>query len=397
VLFRILWMALAGLAATEPAPGAPAPATTAPKARVILMGAQSAEAEEGPLSQAIRAQLVDVDIELVDTPAPDPGENVAARIQAATVLIEKLDALGAWWVEIRPDELLLYLVDRHGAALARRIERDPRGEGAELEALAVIVRASTQALLEGRTIGMQRVPAAPEPAPERGEPPTAVPEPEPTMRVDRRPHAPTRLPHPHGGLSVAYAGTSFAAEPDWGARWQSGLTLWTRWHPRAGPVFVGAGYTFYQELVDVVEPSTPSLGFDALFAIRRHPARAFVGHRLARAAISLDSEIAVVVDATTVRGTPQRSLEDFENRVDIGTMVGLEPRLRLHVRVHDLVTPFVALGAEIMVKNVRYDVTWMQGDEIAEQRTYLRPHPVRPTLAAGLSFWLPSDVHTVDR
>jgi hypothetical protein len=238
---------------------------------------------------------------------------------------------------------------------------DASAPAAAVEAVAVIVKASTQALLAGNLDSLEAEELAPPPPA-----PPLVAEPAPTPPpAAPSPPPPPREPEGRGGLRLAlgYAGCTFADEHTW----QSGLSLTASWIARSG-LYGGLGYAWYAATV----PDDP-VGIE----VRRHPVTALFGKRLWKGALAVDLELGLVVDVLT-RHTTDTPGGYRASGDSTRVVAALAPRLRTELTVVAPVALFLDLGLGYVLNNFEYIAT-------DPERVVLSPHRLRAELGAGVA------------
>jgi hypothetical protein len=336
-----------------------------PPARTVVFVAPPSEELERSLRDALTAQLSGGPAALVfehfaQSPAPLVREMAEARTLASAHA-----ATGVFWVDAQPDgDWLLYLSTPDGErTLVRRVEVEAGGASAAVEAVALIARQSTEALVSGGTIGMQSVAAPPQPAP-------SAPEPEPEPPPSRAPaRQPRRLPSFAG---VSFSGAYAGEYPVDTLGWQSGLTAAARYTFKNG-IYLTAGYTFFRSAeVDV----TP-----LVLRITRNPFYIEGGYSFGhgrwvpsvggRAIVEVLSRHTVSTSGT-LAGTPDTTRDT----------VFLSPRVRVDYGISPGLAAYGAVGVDFGLNRFSF-VNNAGGSD----RVLLEPNIVRPSIELGLSFW----------
>jgi hypothetical protein len=368
---------------------------------------------------AARAQLVDMNVRLEVERGTDVAD-VRERMDRIAIAPRKGErTLAAVWLDLRqPGDILVFIAD--GGArrvLVRRVRLAAGAEGAAFEEMAVIVRSTVGALMEGRAIGMEgaaptAAPAGTTPKPaanaSTSPPPLATPAEEatPGARGDAVPvPAPASAlpdsvstsnaarpvgpaveartsppatggeralrntappPHPHVEalrLGVAYVGGSLAA----GAGWQNGATL---------SVGYAAPFGAYGSLSYDVYPTASLVASGVELELARHPATLAVGYErlLFATRVRLAGELGVMADAI------QRSAvaaAGFVPTPDATHLVwALGPRAR--VAVHLVAPVWLAVGAGLDVVLTKCDYV------VSPAVPVLDLDAIRPRLELGL-------------
>jgi hypothetical protein len=320
------------------------------------------------LRDALTAQLSGGPVTLVFEHFTDGTAALAHRMSEARALAESHHARGVFWIDTQADgDWLLYLAEPGGdRTLVRRIEVEANGDDAAVEAVAVITRQSSEALLSGGTIGMEEVRRDTHPAAST-EPPTSSREPEPSPPPT--PHASRSHPSFRGlSLSTAYAG-DFPADA---IGWNSGLALSAAYHLTFG-LYFAAGYTFIRDSELEISP--------ILLRITRNPFAAEVGYSFGHGpvVVSLGGRFIIellgrhaVSTSGSFSGTPDSTR----------TTVYLSPRARIDIGLSPALAVYGALGADFGLNRFSF-VSHVDGGD----RVLLEPNVVRPAAELGLSFW----------
>jgi hypothetical protein len=272
------------------------------------------------------------------------------------------DAVGVFWLDARDEaQLLLYLIDRSGdRVLVRTVPKDPESPAATYEAVGVVARSITEALLGGATIGMKEL---------------DVPEPEPTPAAAPPPDVPkpdqTPAPWHRLNVTLGYRGSSFADQ----LVWQSGIGAELSARPRRA-FELGLGYTFF----------VPAYAEHPLiiFSVQRHTPSAFAGLHAAvgrRAAIDLRGVATLdVVRQRVIEVAPELDGKPNSSRV----LFSLGAETRLWVYAWRSFGFFAGIGLDIVTNPFAYVVV-QEGRDVA-----LETHRVRGVASAGLGygFWL---------
>ncbi len=215
----------------------------------------AAEVEPEDASEDTAAAVRAPDVFVVVQPDTDPGliealdtaqaqlsgqglslarvERRADQTAAATAraLLAEHSARGAFWLDIQPAEIRVFLLASDGAAYVRRVPVDAEGAEAGREAVWLIVESGSLALASGAEVAMEAAPVEDlEPAPPEAEP-QAPPRPAPTPTVEpvvepaprhsspRDAIPPGRRGVPPIQIGVDYIGEGLAST----VPWQSGL------------------------------------------------------------------------------------------------------------------------------------------------------------------------------
>lgn len=319
------------------------------------------------LRDALTAQLSGGPVALVFEHFAAGAAPLGRRMSEARALAEAHHARGVFWIDTQADgDWLLYLAEPGGErTLVRRVEVEANGTDAAVEAVAVITRQSSEALLSGGTIGMAEVPRETRAA--SVAPPTPPPEPE--TPPPPAPRVPKSYPTFRGlSLSTAYAG-DFPTEV---IGWNSGLALSAAYHVPFG-LYVAAGYTFIRDSQIEASP--------ILLRITRNPFYGEVGYSFGHGPVifSLGGRILIellgrhaVSTSGSFSGTPDSTR----------ATVYLSPRARIDFGLSPALALYGALGADFGLNRFSF-VSRVDGGD----RVLLEPNVVRPAVELGLSFW----------
>jgi len=333
--------------------------------RTIVFVSPAAPDIEASLRDALTAQLSGVSVNLVFESFATHDAPLRAQVSEARSLAAAHLAVAVFWLDVQASsdkDWLIYLAEPTGSrVLVRRVPLRAEDTAAAVEAVAVITRESTEALLAGQTIGMEpiadvsRSSSSPVTQVPPG-PPPAVP---PAQRVDRR----------NGlNLSMAYYGDAYAHQV-W---WQSGIALAGAYHFESG-LLLGLGVVVFND----VSVSTP----DVAFRVTRVPIRAAVGYRTnwrrfaagfeLRGGVELTSRHDVTTDTTLT-----------ESRDSTRAVLLLSPRLRVEYRLTSVLSVYLAAGGDIGLNQFSY-VSRTDGRDLVE----LDPLKIRPSGELGVAFW----------
>jgi hypothetical protein len=176
--------------------------------RVVFVVPELDEDADAQLRDALLAQFTLVNAELSFAPPRSIGRTQAERLSALAAVAARADALATFYLDVESSgRWLLHVFD---ASRERLVLRPLDGSGAQrasaIEAVAVMTRESTRALIEGQPLPepSQPVPAAPaepEPAPAPAPPPPSTRPPPASRSTWLRPR-----------LSLGYVATTFGDE-----------------------------------------------------------------------------------------------------------------------------------------------------------------------------------------
>jgi len=320
---------------------------------------------EAPLRDALTAQLSGVVVELVVEHFATEPDSLRESVDESHSLAAAHQAIGVFWLDVRAkDEWLVFLAVPAGRrVLMRRVPLGPDGSVAAMEAVAVITRESTAALLAGQTIGMTEVVVPGEP-----EKPVAV-VPAPTPKPVPAPAKPRVWTPLHGfSFSTSYYADTYATE--------SGLSSGAGFSPAwrfANGFRVGASFVSFQP----EEANVQGLAF----LVRRYPIGIEAGYSYAREKWVFGFALRGIVELTTrhvlAALPPAAPTADSQRAV-----VFLSPRLRFDYRVGEAMSVFLAAGADFALNGFSF-VNRVDGVD----RPVFEPLRVRPAGEVGVAFW----------
>jgi hypothetical protein len=286
----------------------------------------------------------------VQAPSTSPS---TSPVEAAKRASREHRAIAAFWLDVRsPTEWFLYALDpRAERIVVRPLKTAAASREAAVETIAVIVRATTEALLHG-----QPLTAAAAGDSEAMEIPTSF---DVTMAAPGSSHL---------RLAVGYVGTTFArALP-----WQSGLMLRGDWLWPSGP-YVGLGYTF-----------VPAATFDIApvrFTLDRYPFSAHAGLRFAQGIFTFSGELGLEVESRT-RRTLSAADEFDADPARRKTIYNLCPKLESELTVAPWFRIFAGVGLDLVLGNFAYTT---KITDTQETRIILDPYGLRLSLHAGIA------------
>jgi hypothetical protein len=364
----------------QPAPDESTPATpqtspVAPRSAVFLLPETDPETQ-ARLRDALLAQFALVDARLVLEPAPAIGQGSQGSADRMGVMRERAAAYGAlaaFSIDEHSDgRWFMYLLDvERERLLVRPLDASAERRGAAIEAVALMTREATRALLEGAPI--------PEP------PPEAEPPPEPAAV---RPAAPPSAPQPppehksglppihrehHAGLRLwlGYAGSDFAKN----VALRHAGTVGGGWFGLA-PWYAALSV----ELAPPLEVDDP-----VAFQVFRVPIRAHLGHRYQQGSVVFDLELAVTAELLR-RSADQNQPAGVEIDSTSATdwLVGVGPRARVELLVWKWAGVAAELGFDALtnVNEFSYLAETPDGDQ-----KLLQPLPVRPIWVLAMAFY----------
>jgi len=357
----------------QPAPNAVffAPQTLSPELRSAL---------EDALSAQLSLLRATVHYETARAAPSGPVE----RLRLAKDTAREHSAVVVFWLEPKPDgPWLLYAVDAQAHHLITRVivTRD-HGAQADIEALALIVRATTAAFLDSASDSQMpetsETPVFAEPLvfdePERAESADLVFDTDIQSAAPRKARIPKRGARDAAGLrmSLGLLGADFAPQTsplhalELRAAW---------WFPR-GP-YVGVGYTAGRALrFDVA---------DARFELERHPMSVHAGLRTTAGPLTLAAELGAELELRHPKTLTLRS--DYTLAPDRNQLVyNLVPRLEAALALTRRIATYVAASTDIAVGG---NIPYMLIDTATAQSRYMvEPSAIRLTLHVGIGIML---------
>jgi hypothetical protein len=278
----------------------------------------------------------------------DPTERVRSARRAAA----RYGAIATFWLDAPPNQAWkLYAADADiTRVVVRRLESGQASIEANIEAVALIVRATTDALLHGE----------PMPAEEISEESKAL-APWPVEQLDSGSHA--------ARLSAAYTGTTFAKEQ----RWQHGVSLRAAWIWPSGP-YVGLGFTLFERMQFDIAP--------VRFEVDRYPISLHAGLRFKVWPMTFTGELGFELEIRNRRTiSVDRSLDP--SNPDRTTVLNICPKLESELAVFSWLALFGGVGLDFVVGNFPYKILHQ---ETGKTSTSLEPYLIRFSVHVGLAF-----------
>jgi hypothetical protein len=337
---------------------------------VFLMPTDPTQEPEG-LRDALLAQFALLDAELRFEPADDNAA-LDSQLQHAHDVAERQRAPAVFWLTSeRAERWLVHMMDvDHDRVVVRAVDVSGEARSAAVEAVAVIARESTRAVLD-RAPGTEAATAT-ETATEAATEATTEAGTETATEAGSAsaPTPPASGREPLRGplrLALAYEGLDFATR----SSFRHGLSLGGSvridgpWY--AGGAIVLAGTIEKRQL--------------PAFEVSRFPLRAFGGFRHQQGRLCLDAELGLGVEVLSrhTTGSDQPAVTSSGDSTRLLSL--LSPRGRVEFRVVPRVGVHAGLGFEILLNNFSYV------SENPERVTRLRPHRVRVVLETGVAFY----------
>jgi hypothetical protein len=285
-------------------------------------------------------------------PATREG-NPTERVRSARRAAARYGAVATFWLDAPPSQAwVLYAADAGiTRVVVRRLDSGQASVEANIEAVALIVRATTDALLHGE----------PMPAEEISEEGKAL-APWPVEQLDRGSHA--------ARISAAYTGTTFAKE----RRWQHGLSLRAAWIWPSGP-YVGLGFTIFERMNFDIPP--------ARFEVDRYPISLHAGLRFRVAPMTFTGELGVELEIRN-----RRTLSGMDRSISVTNpeqtmVINICPKLETELSLFSWLALFGGVGLDFVVGNFPYSVL---EQETGEKSVILEPYLIRLSVHVGLAF-----------
>lgn len=314
------------------------------QARVVFVLPELDAEADAQLRDALLAQFSLVEAEL-SFAAPRPmGRTQLERLSALHAQAERAGALAAFFLDVEPSgRWLLHVFD---ARRERLVLRPLDGSGAQrpaaIEAVAVMTRESTRALLEGQPVPLPPEPLPPEPA-AAAAPPPAAPPPAPKPITPAPAAAERSWLRPR--LSLGYVATTFGDES--ALRHGAALSLGQRLSDR---VRVALGIEL-----------TPVLGYAASppFEVQSVPVRGGLAGRMAESgALVLELEGVATVEwllrhsLVPAPAGAASAVDANPDAVDIVIAAGL--RAHGELRLGGVWALWIALGSDVLLNPFTY-------------------------------------------
>jgi hypothetical protein len=325
-----------------------------------------ADAEDQALRDALSAQFALIDADLVFETETRAGEgSLSRRFSQAHELAASRSAIAVFWLDMPADgRWLLHMMDAQDErVIVRAVDASGERRPAAIEAVAVMTRSSTRALIEDEPAPAP--PPAPTPAP---------PVPAPAAAVTEQPAAAssaTHAPPPDWlRLFVGYTGDHFAPSV-----WQHGIAL-------------GGGFLGFPPLTAslglTLMPTIDVISDAVTFSIRRLPFNARAGYRLRIGILSLDGEVAFLVEWLHRNRGEQRPTTGLDVTLRgerDAFLFALGPRVRAELRLATAVGLYAGAGLDILLNDFAYVSRGVGARDV------LRPDSVRPVADLGISFY----------
>lgn len=344
-----------GTAPVETPADEPAALPPSPLPRVVLVVDDDDAGTK--LAAAIGAHLHG-DVDLIVLGRDVAGLDLADLDRLARAQARRRGAVAVFWVRPEDDAHAVYLArPAHRELWVRRVTLDPEAPSAGLEAMGVIVRAATSAVLDDDPVGME---VTTPPSSRQTDPPETTPA-DPPAPVSSGPS------RGRARLAVGYVGTTYAP----GIPWLGGVEFAAAWVWPVG-VHVGLDAAIHPR----VELDVP----EGRVEITRHPWAGRVGYDYRWKQLWLGADLGVVFDYPVRRATTRTpGLDADPDRGRLAT--GLAAGLRLGVVALWRLELFVLPRAEVWLWQTRYGVT----DQDGTTRIVIDPRRFRASLVLGVA------------
>jgi hypothetical protein len=328
------------------------PHTAAPRTSVVFFAPQQLSPEvRSALEDALSTQLsllrATVYYAGPATRVGDPNERVKSARRAAA----RYGAIATFWLDAPDNQAWELFAADAGITrvVTRRLASGVASVEANIEAVALIVRATTDALLHGEPIPAEDVS-------EEGIAFTPWP-------VEQLAHGSSAV-----RISAAYMGTTFAKEKSW----QNGLSLRAAWIWPSGP-YVGLGFT-------MVERTQFDLS-RVRFEVQRYPISLHAGLRFSVSRLTFIGELGVELEIRNRRTLSTRNLD--VSSPEQSTVVNICPKLETELELFSWLAIFGGVGLDFVVGNFPYNILYM---ETGERMVALEPYLIRLSAHLGLAF-----------
>jgi hypothetical protein len=331
---------------------------------VVMMLSQDQRKDSVAVADAVKAQLSDLEVALVIREVESFPGSLADQIAGAGVIAREERVIAVFWYDLSTeDQVYLFLAGRGGKrVLVRKLEESKdRGRA---EGLAIIVRSSAIAMMQGGEIGitvaeaLEKNAASPKKPDEMG--------PRDKLQKPQALGPEAGLEDERLSIGIAYAYNARHTKHPALNGLGLGMDLRLVWKLR-----LTAGFYFFQPI--------HGKGDLASATIRRHPIHLGLGLEVDLGGFRLSGFAATVVDFVEqeVSGlSPGMSEGSDMNDVVFGVLAMLGAIAPLTPRLD----VFLLLGALTVFNERRYDVK-LGG----ETETLIDSWPVQPSMLAGIS------------
>lgn len=334
--------------------------------RVMIL--TDADPKTAPLPVSLRAQLVDLPVELIVEQVEAVPESLPAqRALASTVATDAGVDLVVWFQLDQSDRLYLFISEQgRERTLVRELPADGRSAAGRAASAALIVRGVVAALVEGGHLGVvpqfteavdeeaEPEPKAPVETPSEVEPSEPEPEPEEEPRFA-----------PRFQIAAAYQAEGYSPQIPVSHAVVVGLDTWFGKNLRLDLRFRGTM---------PLRVSTDEIELD----VQRYPiALGLRGAARLRGNVDLGGGVVGIVEPMVRRATPLQTGVTVDEPRQTWLRGAVGAVLHAGWTVHPRVRLFVDVGADVRLGPLDFSI---EGGE-----TLLTPFPVRPRGQVGLS------------
>ena len=311
------------------------------------------------LEDALHAQLMQLPAELQLELHAGPAKQVESWVQELAKRARDRSAAALFWLEVRsPSRWNLYAIDPRAERIAvRPVDVKQDSPEAAIEVVALIVRASTDALLHGEAL----------PA-DSSQPPQSAAANEKDRPLEPWPVVPAFEPRSALRIAAAYLGSTFARK----LPWQSGLSLRAAWIWPSGP-YLGAGFTFF---------GTAEFVRKVRFQVDRYPIALFAGLRFPVDRFTFTGELGAEIEFRKRRTPDAREYTPKEETSQ--TIYSICPKLEAEYSLTSWFRIFVNSGLDFVLGNFPYVRCSEPSCNPALTIPVVEPHWLRLTMQVGV-------------
>jgi hypothetical protein len=335
--------------------------------KVVMIVPEDQRDQTASTIGAIEGQFSDLPIELVVEHAAKLPRELNKQVELASKIAGTSGAFVVFWCDfILDDQVFLYLAEAGGQRiLVRKLEEEDAGGRAET--LAIILRLSISALLEGGIIGVEveevvkEKPIEVEATAESETKPELQPESQPEPQPE--PDEPAREYHILA-TGLAYTMTSYSEDHPLVHGFDIAFDVRLSRY-----LIVTAGYT----VMGTIETETELAGL----RLRRHPIRLGLGLAFPISAMELGASLALALDYSTFdvfgKASGIKSATDMDDILYFLTFV-----VELRIPIYDRLGLIIAAGGDIPLNSIYYQI-----ETPPETEVLIDPWPVRSRLLLG--------------
>ncbi len=315
-------------------------------AKIVVLGSLGDENANERTLEALRAQLSDLRVALKSIDDAKLSAPFVEQLQVAKTVAHREQALLVLWLDSSHKDTVILFIS-HPASdrlLVREISTAGRNPEGTSEAIAVIVRASAKALMDGHEIGFEQPGQALEGIPTQEAPTSPQPE------VPARPLQETsKQPGAHLGVSLGYGIflTTGDAAPFHGPTGRA--------HLRFKRINISAGYQF--RIPNEIEGDSVNLSLSS-GRICAAAAAAWALSPKWRLEAGLEAGLTFVFATSTSR---TQSLEAADS--ELRWLPGIAPRIAFSRSVLGRLSAYAAISVDVLFKRVEYVAVTSSGNE----------------------------------